>query len=61
MAADDRPSLTKSKPHQLFDWLIPLAGVVLILFSTAMFGLFRGTPNNVIIAIALFGVGCAAL
>ena len=49
------------KKNQFFDWMIPLAGVILILFATAMFGLFENTPNNVVISIALFGVGCAAL
>ncbi len=61
MAGQDSPDKPQQEAHQIFDWMIPLAGIVLVLFATAMFGLFPRTPNNVLIAIALFGVGCAAL
>lgn len=61
MAEQDTPGPIEPKRHQLFDLMVPLAGVILVLFATAMFGLFSRTPNNVVIAIALFGVGCAAL
>ena len=59
--AEQNRSRTGKDQNRIFDWMIPVAGIVLILFATAMFGLFSSTPNNVVIAIALFGVGCAAL
>lgn len=61
MAGDNRQKGQRQSGRSFFDWMIPLAGAVLVIFATAMFGLFPRTLNNVIIAIALFGVGCAAL
>jgi hypothetical protein len=61
MEAQDNGRGGGKRKNQFFDWMIPLAGIILILFATAMFGLFQNTPNNVVISIALFGVGCAAL
>jgi hypothetical protein len=57
----DRPDRPHDKESRSFDWMIPLAGMILVLFATAIIGLFPRTPNNILIAIALFGVGCAAL
>ena len=54
--APDRQDSQKS-----FEWIIPFAGGVLVLFSIAMFAIYAGNPDVYTIAIALFGVGCAAL
>ena len=54
-------SSKEKKDQKSFEWMIPFAGIVLVLFATAMFGIFPGNPNNVIISIAIFGVGCAAI
>ena len=51
----------EKKDQKSFEWMIPFAGIVLVLFATAMFGIFPSNPNNVIISIAIFGVGCAAI
>lgn len=61
MAEQAPPGTPDDRRPQFFDWMIPFAGIVLILFATAIIGLFSNTINNIIIAIALFGVGCAAL
>jgi fatty acid desaturase len=55
------PQKKRDPGRHAFDWMIPAAGIVLVLFATAIFGIFPGNPNNILIAIALFGVGCAAL
>jgi len=61
MEGQDRPDRRYQQESRSFDWMIPLAGMILVLFATAIIGLFPRIPNNILIAIALFGVGCAAL
>ena len=61
MAGNNLPERSEKMPPPHGDRVILLAGLVLLLLAIAVAGFFPLTPTNIIIIIALFGIGCATI